>query len=127
MNSVSPGTGGKRPVTPIGLGPLDALAVNGSASTTAIQSGNISIGAGKITYALSEVGNDRMRGRVDAAFDKVHTSVDLKSLYVGVDLMRFHPTDAHIVVDSWDAQSRDQKLGTEKAAAQREYELKHND
>ena len=66
-----------------------------------------------MTYALSEVGNDRMHGRIDASFDKVHTSVDLKSLYVGVDLMRLHPTDAHIVVDSWDAQSRDQKLAGE--------------
>ena len=91
-------------------GPFDALTVDGSASITALQTEGVSVGAGKVTYALAAVGNDRMHGRVDAGFDQVHTNVDLKSLYVGIDLVRLHPTDARIRVDSWDAQSRNQKL-----------------
>jgi translocation and assembly module TamB len=37
----------------------------------------------------------------------------LKSFYVGVDLLRLHPTDVRILVDSWDAQSRNQKIAAE--------------
>ena len=94
-------------------GSFPALTVHGSASTASLRTEDISFGGGKVTYALAEVGNDRMHGRVDAGFDKVHTNVDLKSLYVGVDLIRLHPTDARIVIDSWDAQSRNQKLAAE--------------
>ncbi len=94
-------------------GPLRALTVNGSAAMTALQAPGISIGAGKVTYALAGVGGDRAHGRIDAGFDQVHTNIDLKSLYVGVDLVRLHPTDARITVDSWDTQSHEQKLAAE--------------
>ncbi len=105
--------GGKLQVIGRASGPLNALTVHGSASTASLRTEDISFGGGKVTYALAEVGNDRMHGRVDAGFDKVHTNVDLKSLYVGVDLVRLHPTDARITVASWDAQSHAQKLAAE--------------
>ena len=102
--------GGKMELSGRASGPFDALTVDGSASITALQTEGVSVGAGKVTYALAAVGNDRMHGRVDAGFDQVHTSVELKSLYFGIDLVRLHPTDARIRVDTWDAQSRNQKL-----------------
>lgn len=105
--------GGKVQIIGRASGPLNALTVNGSASMTALQTAGISIGAGKVTYAVADVGNDRAHGRIDAGFDKVHTNVDLKSLYLGVDLVRLHPTDARILVDSWDALSHEQKLAAE--------------
>ena len=54
------------------------------------------VGAGQVTYALAGIGNDRRHGRIDAGFDTIHTNVDLKSVYFGVDLIRLHPTDARI-------------------------------
>ncbi|HLI80004.1 MAG TPA: hypothetical protein VKV03_08475, partial [Candidatus Binataceae bacterium] len=105
--------GGKLQVIGRASGPLNALTVGGSASMTALQTSGISVASGKLTYALSDVGNDRTHGRLDAGFDKIHTNVDLKSLYVDVDLLRLHPTDVRILVESWDAQSRNQKIAAE--------------
>ncbi len=104
---------GKLEVVGRASGPFNSLTVRGSGSMVAVQTSGISIGAGKITYALAEIGNDRAHGRVDAGFDKVHSNVDLKSVYLGVDLLRLHPTDVRILVDSWDAQSRNQKIAAE--------------
>jgi translocation and assembly module TamB len=105
--------GGKLQVVGRASGPFNALTVRGSASMLALQTSGVSIGAGKITYALADVGNDRTNGRIDAGFDTIHTNVDLKSVYFGVDLLRLHPTDARILIDTWDAQSRNQKLAAE--------------
>ena len=105
--------GGKLQVIGRTSGTLDALTVAGSASMTSLQSGDLSIGAGKITYALANVGGDTAHGRIDAGFDTVHTDVHLKALYVGVDLVRLHPTDARVAIDTWDAQKRHQELAAE--------------
>ena len=105
--------GGRLQVVGRASGSFDALTVRGNASMIALRAGGASIGAGKVTYAFTGIGNDRAHGRLDAGFDKVHTNVDLKSLYVGVDLVRLHPTDARVLIDSWDAQSRNQKLAGE--------------
>ena len=105
--------GGKLQVIGRASGPFNALTVRGSASMLALRAEGVSIGAGKITYALDDVGNDRTHGRVDASFSTIHSSVDLKSVYFGVDLIRLHPTDARILIDTWDAQSRNQKLAGE--------------
>ncbi|HVN29193.1 MAG TPA: translocation/assembly module TamB domain-containing protein, partial [Candidatus Binataceae bacterium] len=113
MTLVGQSGGGKLQVVGRASGPLNAPAVQGSASMHDVTAQNVSVGAGKITYALAEVGNDRTRGRIDASFDKIHTSVDLKSVYFGIDLVRLHPTDVKVLVDTWDAQSRNQKLAAE--------------
>ena len=94
-------------------GPLNELRVRGSASLIALQSAGISVGGGRATYDLNGVPSDKARGRIDLSLSAVHTQVDLKSIYVGVDLARLHPTDARILVDTWDAQSRNQKLAAE--------------
>jgi autotransporter translocation and assembly factor TamB len=104
---------GKLQVIGRASGPFNALSIAGSASMVSLETSGVSIGAGKITYAFGGLGNDSAHGRLDAGFSTVHTDVDLKSLYLGVDLIRLHPTDARILVDTWDAQSRNQKLAAE--------------
>jgi hypothetical protein len=105
--------GGQLQVIGRATGAFNALTVRGSASMVALHVDNVTVGAGKITYAFAGIGNDAAHGRLDADFDAVHTNVDLKSVHFGVDLLRLHPTDARIVVDTWDAQSRNQKLAAE--------------
>jgi autotransporter translocation and assembly factor TamB len=105
--------GGKLQVIGRASGPYNALTVRGSASMMSLQTEGISIGAGKVIYAFAGVGNDNAHGRLDASFGQVHTNVDLKSLYLGVDLIRLRPTDALVLVNTWDAQSRNQKLAGE--------------
>jgi autotransporter translocation and assembly factor TamB len=94
-------------------GPFNALTVNGSASMGSLKTEGVSIGAGKVTYAFADVGNDRAHGRLDASFGQVHTNVDLNAVYVGVDLIRLRPTDARVLVNTWDAQSRNQRIAGE--------------
>jgi autotransporter translocation and assembly factor TamB len=104
---------GKLQVIGHASGPFNALMVRGSASMVSLRTGGVSLGGGKVTYAFAGVGNDSAHGRLDADFDKVHTKVDLKSAYLGIDLIRLRPTDARILVDTWDAQSRNQKFAGE--------------
>lgn len=94
-------------------GPMKSLRVRGSASLIALKSQGVSVGGGKATYALDGVPGDKMRGRIDLSLSAIHTQVDLKSIYLGVDLVSLHPTDARILVDTWDGQSRNQKLAAE--------------
>jgi autotransporter translocation and assembly factor TamB len=105
--------GGALQVVGRASGPFNALTVRGSASMVSLQTSGVTIGAGKITYAFDGIGNNAAHGRLDAGFDSVHTNVDLKSLFLGVDLIRLRPTDVRIVVDTWDAQKRNQKLAAE--------------
>lgn len=105
--------GGTLQVVGRASGPFDALSIGGSASMTSLQSDGISIGAGKITYAMAGVGKDRAHGRIDAGFSKVHTNIDLKSVYFGVDLVRLHPADARVMIETWDEESHDQKMAGE--------------
>jgi autotransporter translocation and assembly factor TamB len=94
-------------------GPLNQLRVRGSASLIALKTAGVSVGGGQATYYVDGVPGDKAHGRIDLSLGAVHTQVDLKSIYLGVDLVSLHPTQARILVDTWDAQSRNQKLAAE--------------